>query len=192
MLKKGMDILVSPAPFLRTSITNALTFPLDPQVEETIYKTANTLRGDLGFLTGRALGLSSSQVGVNYRYFVCYFWDEKRKFHKLNYILNPRILKSSCEVNESDELCLSVPGNEYLVTRPISVDVQYNDLTGNLVTTTLRGINATVFQHEMDHLNGITLDSKVTDPTKIRAMTPDLKYVENTDQLTNKENSKST
>jgi peptide deformylase len=70
-------------------------------------------------------------------------------------IINPEILRSYGEVQKGWEGCLSVPGFRGLVPRHESVDVAFFDRHGNRRSETFTGIMARIFQHELDHLEGI-------------------------------------
>ncbi len=96
------------------------------------------------------VGLAAPQVGVLKRLFT---WgvDEETG----GSVLNPRLVDTSEEVEESDEGCLSFPGLFYPVERPLRVEVEHQDLHGEEHRVQLEGFLARVWLHEMDHLNGI-------------------------------------
>lgn len=76
-------------------------------------------------------------------------------------LLNPRPLHySGCETDEW-EGCLSVPGLRGRVRRPEAVEIQYSDLSGQCQTLALSGFPARIFQHEYDHLLGLTFVDRV-------------------------------
>ena len=70
-------------------------------------------------------------------------------------VLNPRVKRASRAREWDWEACLSVPGYGALVSRPRMVDVEYETLRGAIVSKVLSGDSARVFQHELDHLDGI-------------------------------------
>ena len=97
------------------------------------------------------IGLSANQIGISERAFailldgqpvVCY---------------NPSITKKSKKKTGLVESCLSYPGMEVDVIRPYAVGVSYENEKGEIVKETLTGIEAKCFQHELDHLNGVTM-----------------------------------
>ncbi|MEH7122272.1 peptide deformylase [Bacillus sp. JJ1532] len=103
------------------------------------------------------IGLAAPQINISKRMIAVYLKDEKGTLH--NYALfNPRIKSHSVEKAylTSGEGCLSVddliPGN---VPRYARVTVQGTTIDGIEVKLRLKGILAIVFQHEIDHLNGI-------------------------------------
>lgn len=70
-------------------------------------------------------------------------------------IINPVILAHSEEKIKDWEGCLSIPGIRGLVPRYKSIDVTFTDRTGKQITKTFNDFVARIFQHELDHLNGI-------------------------------------
>ena len=96
-------------------------------------------------------GLAANQIGVNKRMFVMRLGDEDIA------CWNPEITKSSDDTVQFDEGCLSFPGDWCKITRPDTVEVLYYNCVGKEIRRTLTGINSRCFQHELDHLNGITM-----------------------------------
>lgn len=70
-------------------------------------------------------------------------------------ILNPSILEHSTEIVKGWEGCLSVSGWRGLVPRYQAIVVEYSDRWGQWQQQELTGFIARIFQHELDHLNGI-------------------------------------
>lgn len=64
------------------------------------------------------------------------------------------------------EGCLSVPGLRGYVERPTKIEVSYLDERGKPQTLIASGFLATVFQHELDHLDGVVYVDKISDPSK--------------------------
>lgn len=102
------------------------------------------------------VGLAANQVGVPVSVFVMGY--DNKKF----LIFNPTILSSSEKVITYEEGCLSFPGVGLKVDRPESVDVQYQNEKGECIQTTFKGLAARIFQHEYDHMLGITMKKKVS------------------------------
>lgn len=103
-----------------------------------------------------AVGLASPQIGLTHRLFVM---DPHRR------VFNPEILDESKDQKLYDEGCLSFPGLFMKVKRPLWVDVRYKTVTDGTVTTieeTLKDIRCQCFCHELDHLNGVTFDQRVS------------------------------
>ena len=98
------------------------------------------------------LGLAAPQVGVQRRLFV---WDldDGTGPHTL---VNPEITESEGEWTYQ-EGCLSVPGLSWEITRPNRVHVTGRDLDGNEVSFEASELEGRMFQHELDHLDGVLL-----------------------------------
>ena len=97
------------------------------------------------------IGLAAPQVGVQKRLFTFETEDTGA-----NVILNPRIVEATGEwlYNEG---CLSVPGMHFEIVRPKEVTLQGIDLDGNEVLVEADELLARLFQHEIDHLDGVLL-----------------------------------
>ena len=94
-------------------------------------------------------GLASPQVGMSVRVFVMGAGDEYVA------MFNPSILESSKEESLVAEGCLSFPMLALKISRPKKIKVEYYDYSGNRHESEFDGLTAHVFQHELDHLNGI-------------------------------------
>ena len=97
----------------------------------------------------KGLGLSANQCGFPYRVFVMGAEDNYVSF------FNPEIDSFSKEEVIMEEGCLSFPLLSLRIKRPKSIDVRYLDYNGVQRFATFEGLSARVFQHELDHLNGI-------------------------------------
>jgi len=104
------------------------------------------------------VGLAAPQVGVQKRLFV---WDvnDDTGAHA---IVNPRIVESEGEWTY-EEGCLSVPGMTWDIVRPNRVHVVGLDLDGNEVSYEADEFEGRMFQHELDHLDGILLIERLDD-----------------------------
>jgi len=102
-------------------------------------------------IASRGIGLAAPQCGHSVRLFVM----QIDHCHKICF--NPEIVEASQTVVDYTEGCLSFPGEQCTINRPDWIDVQYQDSHGNLITERLRGLMARCFQHELDHLDGITM-----------------------------------
>lgn len=102
------------------------------------------------------IGLAANQVGLPYRVFVMGSKDGSGFA-----CFNPEILESSGE-EIYDEGCISFPGLFLKVKRAKSIKVKYTDMNGVEKTQDFDGLTARIFQHELDHLNGIHFTSKVS------------------------------
>jgi len=95
------------------------------------------------------LGLAANQVGTPYRIFAMRAAPE-------NFVcFNPKIVKPSEAEISLEEGCLSFPGLLVKIKRPQHVRVRFTTPNGDTRTQQFTGMSARVFQHEMDHLDGI-------------------------------------
>lgn len=78
-------------------------------------------------------------------------------------IANPRIVWESRDVIDGIEGCLSIPGYVGEVERAYSIRVRAQDRHGKPMKLRLKGWTARIFQHEIDHLNGVLYIDKLTD-----------------------------
>jgi peptide deformylase len=97
------------------------------------------------------IGLSATQVGISRRLFVMSVDGKYRE------CFNPKITESSETLVEFDEGCLSFPGDRCIIKRPDWVKVEYQNSSGQKTQDHLVGLEARCFQHELDHLDGITM-----------------------------------
>ena len=100
------------------------------------------------------VGIAAPQVGINRR-IVCVRRLDKAGAPFESYV-NIRLDSLGGNIVIGPEGCLSVPSKRGLVPRHSSVAISYSDLqTGKRVTETVEGFTAVIFQHEVDHLDGI-------------------------------------
>ena len=144
-------------------VSKEVEFPLDNKTKQTINDALEMLR--LSQIDEEAtkydlrpgMGLSAIQLGITKRWFVIVYEYEEGKFE--NYVvINPKIISQSEEMIyvEEGEGCLSINRPiEGIVPRNARIKVEYYDMDGNKVETRFREELSIVFQHELDHLNGI-------------------------------------
>ena len=95
-------------------------------------------------------GLAANQVGVQRRIFVYDIGDGPLA------VINPQIVESDGEWTY-EEGCLSVPGLSWTIVRPNAVHLVGLDLDGNELSLEATELEGRVFQHELDHLDGVLL-----------------------------------
>ncbi|ARK31178.1 peptide deformylase [Halalkalibacter krulwichiae] len=124
------------------------------------------------------VGVAAPQIGISKRMFAIHATDEQDKLYSMG-LFNPKIISHSIEEThlEGGEGCLSVdrdiPGN---VPRYSRITVKGTNLEGEEVTLRLRGFVAIVFQHELDHLNGIMFYDRINEfKDKLKRELPNLK-----------------
>ena len=119
----------------------------DKSLKKLIVDLEDTVQFDKGF----GVGLAAPQIGVSKRVFVAAIDD------KVTVMVNPDIIWRSKEKAPKEEGCLSLPGIEITVERPVEIIVTYYDKKGRQRERKLRDFNARVVQHEYDHLDGVLI-----------------------------------
>jgi peptide deformylase len=130
---------------------------ITPALRKTIVDMVDTMYDEVG------LGLAAPQIGVSLRLMVVTD-DEGREARAL---VNPVITEQGGEV-VAEEGCLSIPGIFAPVKRAEWVRLQAEDPDGKPVSITARGLRARVFQHEMDHLDGVLFIDRLDPVTRDR------------------------
>jgi len=97
------------------------------------------------------MGLAAPQIGISRRLFVMEINGQIWHF------FNPEITEHSRNQEEFNEACLSFPGDHCIITRPAEISVKYQDHRGEWREEKFSGIPSRCFQHELDHLNGVTM-----------------------------------
>lgn len=105
------------------------------------------------------VGLAAPQLGLRLRLFTYQPEDGPAEA-----VVNPKITKKSDETEVEIEGCLSLGDTVRVpVTRPVSVTVEGHAVDGTPRTWELDGFYARVFQHEIDHLDGVLMIDRVED-----------------------------
>ena len=120
------------------------------ELKDNLIETMNNFTG---------IGLSANQCGVMERAFVMYS-DVKKK--EIIACFNPKIIYESEEKITMDEGCLTFPGLWLKVKRPDGIEVEYEDENGEKQEKAMFGLEARIFQHEYDHMQGINFTKKVS------------------------------
>lgn len=137
----------------------------DDDLQKLIDEMIDTMR------VANGVGLAAPQVDYSYRMAVIetlpeYDEDgnEVEDSRDLFVIVNPEIVWRSREMVDGIEGCLSIPGYLGEVERHESIRVRCQDRYGNKVRLRLKGWTARIFQHEIDHLDGVLYIDKLTAP----------------------------
>jgi len=96
------------------------------------------------------LGLSACQVGSDKNLFVCHLDKEK----EIVVAINPIMLAKSGKYWSRKEGCLSLPGERRTIRRSKMAKISFLDRNGAEHVLKKTKLEATIFQHEMDHLKG--------------------------------------
>ena len=107
------------------------------------------------------MGLAANQIGITKRFFAIGH-DSFDIFQKHAIIWNPQVINSSEEKVIDIEGCLSFKNVFVKVERPKVIEVQYETTQGKTRFAKLDGMESKCFQHELDHLDGITFNKRVS------------------------------
>ena len=107
----------------------------------------------------QGIGLSANQIGIMERVFVMYS-DVKKK--EIIACFNPNIIAVSPKKTLMDEGCLTFPGLWLKVSRPESIEVEYEDVHGEKTKVFMYGLEARIFLHEYDHMEGQDFTNRVS------------------------------
>ena len=155
-------IVTTPDPVLRRKAHKVTAF--DKDLQTLIDDMVETMREAPG------VGLAAPQIGVLQRLIVVEYGDEEDEEapKKLYALINPEIVSSSEEVVEGTEGCLSIPRIQGDVERYEAIVVKGFNRQGRPVKLKLSGWLARIFQHEMDHLEGILYTDRATRVWRIK------------------------
>lgn len=150
------EIVKTPDPVLRRKAHKITTFDKDLQV--LIDDMIETMREAPG------VGLAAPQIGVSERLVVIeYGSDEDENVPKKLFVLiNPEIIEASEEKVEGIEACLSVPQLAGEVERHERLVVKALNRLGKPVKIKVKGWMARIFQHEIDHLEGVLFTDRAS------------------------------
>lgn len=135
---------------------------LDESVKALLQDLVDTLDA-----TPNGAGLAAPQIGVPLRAIVTL--AEGRR----HIVLNPEIVEESEDEVEGEEGCLSIPGWYGPVWRKQRVTVRGLGPTGKPIKIKTLDFEARVFQHEIDHLEGILFIDRMEDRSRLHKVEPD-------------------
>jgi peptide deformylase len=155
------EIITSENPILRRKAKKAAK--ITPELRALADDMVETMRAAPG------VGLAAPQVAESVRLFVAELEESEENpgSGKTYIIFNPEFVWKSDEVVDGVEGCLSIPGWAGEVTRHYKAVVKGLDLSGKRIRIEAEGWLARVFQHEMDHLDGVLFTDRISDPEKI-------------------------
>lgn len=107
-------------------------------------------------IEAKGVGLSASQVGITKRLIISQTEKGPQVF------INPKILKKSKETEISEEGCLSFPGIRLNIKRAKEILVEAQDSDGKVLQIEAKNLQARIFQHEIDHLDGILFIDRIS------------------------------
>lgn len=162
-------IVTPPNPTLRTRAQKVKAF--NSSLQELIDDMIETLRAAPG------VGLAAPQVDVSRRVILVEYAEGSEDADengperplKLYIVVNPEISRASKETLIGNEACLSLPGYAGEVERAQSVTIKGFSRNGQKLKIKARGWMARIFQHEIDHLNGILFIDRATQIWRLEA-----------------------
>jgi peptide deformylase len=119
--------------------------------------------------SAQGVGLAAPQVGILERVIVVETPEQEDESGsgQLYVVVNPKLIRSSNDLVDGIEGCLSIPGYVGEVTRHESAVIKGQDLQGRRIRINAEGFLARVFQHEIDHLEGVLFIDQLTAPDRI-------------------------
>ncbi len=143
------EIVTHPHPTLRRKARKVNDF--GPDLQKLIDDMVETMRAAPG------VGLAAPQIDVPLRVIVVEFGseDDPERPAKLYTVVNPEISRASQETLVGTEACLSIPGMAGDVERAESITVKGFSRRGQPIKIKAHGWLARIFQHEIDHLDGV-------------------------------------
>lgn len=157
--KKVFPIVKYPHPSLFAE--NKLVEAFDDRLRQLVENMFATL-----YDAGDGIGLAAPQIGVNLRVMV-YNEDATNPINPFRHrgeiaLVNPKIVRASEQLEASEESCLSFPEIFGYVKRPTWVEVEACDVEGNPISRRIENFEARLFQHEYDHLDGVTFVDRLS------------------------------
>lgn len=143
------EIIIVPHPTLRKKAEKVTDF--GPELQQLIEDMIDTLHEESG------AGLAAPQLNVSKQVILVEFGSEEDEEipPKLYVTINPKITRFSQQMVTGAEGCLSIPGLMGEVDRSEEVVVEGQDRNGEPLKMSFQGWAARIFQHEIDHINGI-------------------------------------
>lgn len=105
------------------------------------------------------VGIAAPQVGINRNIIWVQRFDKAGEPFELYY--NPKIIWSSEELQKGTEGCLSIPEVTGEVWRNLKIKLSYQNKSGAKEEALVEGFTAVIFQHEIDHLNGLLFTDRL-------------------------------
>ncbi len=153
-------IVTLPQPVLRRKARPVTAF--DKNLQTLIEDMIETMRAAPG------VGLAAPQVGVSQRVIVVEYAEPPEEDSaeatrpRLYVVVNPEIIRTSAETEWGVEGCLSIPGLVGEVERHVSVHIRGLNRHGQPMRLKAHGWLARIFQHEIDHLNGVLFPDRAS------------------------------
>jgi peptide deformylase len=105
------------------------------------------------------IGLAANQVGIRARVFVM---GSRANPEKGTAFFNPEVVANTEELKDLEEGCLSFPGIYVKIKRPTKIKARWQNAQGEVMEGTFEGYECKCFLHELDHLEGIVFQDRVS------------------------------
>lgn len=145
-----MQLIQAPDPRLRVK-----TKPVKKITPGLIQIIKDMIKLTKTFKEPEGVGLAATQIGLEESFFVA------KNGQKFISVVNPKILSYGKRTKKYFEGCLSTPNIWGEVKRYANIKVSYQDKERKTITQSLKGVLAWIFQHEIDHLNGVLFQDRV-------------------------------
>jgi len=153
-----LDIVTLPEPILRRKARKVTVF--DKDLQALLDNMVETMRVAPG------VGLAAPQVNVPLRAIVVEYGEDEDEAEeapkKLYLMLNPEIVQASDETETAVEACLSIPSLVGEVERFSQIVIKGQNRKGKPMKVKASGWMARIFQHEIDHLDGVLFTDRAT------------------------------
>jgi peptide deformylase len=160
------NIVTIPNPILRTHARSVKSFT--PELQYLISDMVETMR------SAKGVGLAAPQIGIDTQLIVVEYGeyskqtDPPSKSSKLFVVINPEIIQHSSIIENAIEACLSIPGYCGMVARYQSATIKGFNRHGRPFRLKASGWMARIFQHEIDHLEGILYTERATQAWRVQ------------------------
>jgi peptide deformylase len=123
---------------------------ITPEIKELVFNMKETL------LRAQGVGLAAPQIGISKRVIVV-----ETETGAVGFI-NPEIITKSKQKEVQEEGCLCMPGIFFKIKRAKEAEIGALGEKGEIVRIEAKGLLARIFQHEIDHLNGILIIDRIS------------------------------
>jgi peptide deformylase len=148
-----LKIVKFPNPILRTATVD-WDFNNPPTDAETLEKEMVN-----AMLAYDGIGLAATQVGLPYRVFTMGYRGDPESAQAF---FNPQVVATVDELEDLEEGCLSFPGVYVNIKRPKKILARWQNSKGEWQESEFDGYNCKCFLHELDHLEGIVFQDRVS------------------------------
>ena len=106
--------------------------------------------------SANGVGLAAPQIGLNIRIFILDAGSRDEEKKPIT-IINPKIISLEKNTVPYEEGCLSFPEHFAEIDRPENINIEYLDENNSKKSSSFKGFESRIIQHELDHLNGCLL-----------------------------------